>query len=508
MHTRSHENNSVVKQLLPTGGWRTHTAAFLIMTTLGLTICSRRIGTARGFLTDDCTHLEYSYQNGLRIFPYKYLPGVVAHRPLGRDAITLLLKLFGENDAPIIWTLLLLHIINSLLVWQILYRLTANWWAALPGAAFFLLSASAYQPVYVPAVIFDLLSTSFLAGLLLLVSLVIRSRGPYRPWLLLLTLPLLLAAGKTKESALVVIIPLCLLVLTDRNQSSQQHSSFHLSVKETIQRLLKPHFWELVWVTSSTLLVVILALTVVSDYRGAADPDHPYHAEYSFRVLGRSFGYFIATLFFNTDNPTPMRPPAAYIIIFFTLLAALLLRSGWMLLGLLWFVTLLLPLAALKNHYGFAYYPYPANVGTALFVAGLSQSLESLWCRLRAIRPLRYVLPSVFIILLAQQSFAWLKDGALLKWYDGVHARRAEVVQALKAALPQPARYSKVVLVVPEVIHLDKNMSSFIRVVYHDLTLTCDQFTNEQEAERFLAGYTDGNVVLAISKGGSFEVRR
>lgn len=337
------ENRNVVKRWLPAGTWQKHAAASLILTILGLTICSQRISTANGFLTDDCTHLEYSYQNGLQISPYEYLPGVTTHRPIGRDAITLLLKLFGENEAPIIWTLLLLHIMNSLLVWQIVYRLTASWWAALSGAAFFLLNVSVYLPIYSPSTIFDLLSAFFLACLLLLVSLIIRARREYPPWLLMLTLPLLLAAGKTKESALVVIVPLFLMVLTDRRRSELRPSTFYLYMEEVIQRLRKPPFWEIIWIVSSTVLSIVLALTVVSNYRGASDPDHPYYSEYSFRVVGRSFGYFVATLFFNTNSPTPMRPPAAYIIFFFTLLSALLLKNRWMILGLFWFVSFSYP---------------------------------------------------------------------------------------------------------------------------------------------------------------------
>lgn len=162
MNYHSLENNGAVQPLAP-GGWHGHAAALLIPAVLGLAVCSQRIDTARGFLTDDCTHLEYSYQNGLRTSPSKYLPGVVAHR--------------------------------------------------------------------------------------------------------------------------------------------------------------RPPPAEAVRVVSGIVLAVILALTVVSDARGADGPDHPYYSEYSFRVLGRSFGYFIATLFFHTDNPTPMRPPAAYIILFFTALA-------------------------------------------------------------------------------------------------------------------------------------------------------------------------------------------
>jgi hypothetical protein len=487
--------NNIVRPKTPTGDWQKHLAASVILISLGLIICSQRMSSALGFLTDDCTHLEYSYQNNLRIIPHKYLPGVVAHRPIGRDAITLLLKLFGENDIPIIWTLLFLHILNTLLVCQILYRFTTDWSATLAAATFFLLNVSVYLPIYWPGAIFDLLSTTFLGCLFLLISLIIRPRGEYRPWLLIFTLPFLLAAVKTKESTVLVIVPMLLIVLTDQKRSGLQH------------RLLKLDFWEIVWIAASVLLLVILGLTVISDFRDAHDPNHPYYSEYSFRVLGRSFGYFIATLFFKTESNTPMRPPVPYIILFFTLCASLLLKNRWMLLGLAWFVLFLLPLAPLKNHYAFPYYPYPANVGTALFIAGFFQAANSRWSKIRIARPLQSIIPMVFIVLLAQQSYSWLRGNSLLKWYDSIHTRRAAVVQALKVALPQPPPYTNILLVVPEVIHLDKNMSSFIRIVYHDLTLTCDQFVNEQEAEKFLTNSKLQNIMLAVWREGSFEIR-
>jgi hypothetical protein len=508
MHILPRGYGKAVKRFLATGRWQKHVTALAILSILGLTICSQRINTAQGFLTDDCTHLENSYLNNLQIIPYQYLPGVRAVRPIGRDAITVLLRLFGENDTPIIWTLLSIHIISTLLVWQTLYQLSSSWWASLTGSAFFMLNVSAYLPIYWPSAISDLVSAFFLACLLLLLAVFIHPGNTHRPWLLMLTIPLLIAAVKTKESSIVAILPLFLMVnvlFPKRNHNKVQE---HFSLgKEVIRRLLNMPRWNVIWSISSILITILLALTVRSVNGGATDPNQPYYSEYSYRVIGRSFGYFLATLAFNTDEAGPMRPTAAYIILFFALVGALLISNRLMILGWIWFVVFLLPLAALKNHFGFAYYPYPANIGTALFIAGVFRELEVFWSRFRATRPLRYLLPVVFIALLAQQSYTWLKESALMKWYDGIHARRVQVVQALTAALPQPSPHTKLVLVFPGVFHLDKNMSSFIRVVYHDLTLTCEQFTDEQEAEKFLAAYKSGNVTLAVWRGGYFELR-
>jgi len=192
--------------------WQKRFIVPLILIVLGLVVWSQRIGTSHGFLMDDCRHLAYSYANNLKTLPLWYLPGVPVHRPIGKDAFTILLRLFGEKDIPIIRTLLLVHIVSSVFIWLAIERLTSNSLASLAGVTFFLLSESAYLPIYWPGAIFDLLSTFFLASLLLSVTCIVRPRGEYHPWLLMLTLPLLVAAIKTKESTIVVVIPLFLLV--------------------------------------------------------------------------------------------------------------------------------------------------------------------------------------------------------------------------------------------------------------------------------------------------------
>jgi hypothetical protein len=80
------------------GTWQKRLIVSFILVILGVVVWSQRIKTSYGFLMDDCSHLAYSYENNLRILPYLYLPGVAAHRPIGDDAITLLLRLFGERD--------------------------------------------------------------------------------------------------------------------------------------------------------------------------------------------------------------------------------------------------------------------------------------------------------------------------------------------------------------------------------------------------------------------------
>jgi len=154
-----------------------HLLAALILIVLGLIVWPQRIDRAAGFLLDDSFLLNDTYTDRYGTSPLRYLPGVAAHRPVGRDAFTLLVMLFGEREAPMIWVCLLIHLSSAVIVWESLYRLTADWWASLAGAAGFLLSASAYLPIYWPVDVFDTLATFFVACLLLVAALVTRPRG-------------------------------------------------------------------------------------------------------------------------------------------------------------------------------------------------------------------------------------------------------------------------------------------------------------------------------------------
>ncbi|HEX8421993.1 MAG TPA: hypothetical protein VF634_01195, partial [Pyrinomonadaceae bacterium] len=464
------------------GTWQKKIIAIIVLAILGVSIWSLRISRAQGFLLDDSLHLLHSYEQNLQLSPRDYLPGVTSLRPIGRDAIILLLRLHGERDAPIIWTLLLFHVASSILIWFSLYRLTSDWWASLAGAAFFLLSCSAYLPIYWPAAIFDLLGAFFLSCLLLSMTLITHPRGEYRPWLLLLTVPLLLAAVKTKESAIIVVAPVFLMWLISnprRRQTETGRSRFH--PRELMRRLRDISRWEIAWVVLSIVLAVVLSMSVVSNF-GASDPSEPYYSEYSPQVIGRSFGFYMAVLAFQTDDNSPVRPLIALVLLVVPCVLALLLRNRWLFLGWVWFVLFLLPLASFKNHYNNFFYPYPANIGVALMIAGLFCASGKLWARWRPLRALRYALPLVFTALVIWQSYTWLKFNSVPRWYDTFHARNVQIINALKAALPAPPPHAKIVLVIPEATQFEQNPTRVLKIVYHDFTLTGALFKGRQEA--------------------------
>lgn len=487
-------------------GWLKKAVAALAIAVLGVAVWSQRIDSAHGFILDDPTHLDDCYRSGFRVYPERYLPGVAAHRPIGRDALTLLFALFGENDVRIIWVLLSLHVLSSTLIWLALYRLTSNWWGSLAGAAFFLLNASAYLVIYWPAAMFDLLSALFLAGLLLSVAHFVRPGAARRPWALMLTLPLLLAAVKTKEATIVVIVPLLLTVtFAGRKQGAAGAGRPRSPSGEAAGRLRHQPSWKVIWAVLSVALVAVLALTVGSDFRDAGDPQHPYYTEYSFKTLGRSFGYYLATLVFRSEDGYPIEPRTAFILLLAALSVAGLLRSRWMLLGWVWFVSFLLPLAALKNHYAFSYYPYPADIGAALFVAGFFDKVGALGGEWKAARFLRGALPLAFVALLAQQSYLWIRNDSVPKWYDNFHARRDGMVAALKEVLPRPGQHARIVVAYPGV-PLPQDISNLMRVIYRDNTLKGAFFGGRREAGDYLLVNRFYRVHLAAWGGETFVV--
>jgi hypothetical protein len=490
----------------PAGAWRKHFAAVLVLILLGVAVWSQRIGRSQGFLLDDCNLLDDSYQHRLEVPAWQYLPGVAANRPIGLNAFALFVRLFGEREAPINWGYLFIHLASTILVWQALYRLTADWWASLGGAAFFLLSVSAYLPIYWPVAVFDTLSTFFLAGLLLVTALIIRPRGRYRPWLLLLTLPLMLAAVKSKESAVVVIVPLCLMVFFPGREGRQADSTRRPVVAALVRRLREVTPWEVVWLVLCVALVAVLALTVISPL-GTKDPSYPYYPVYTPGVLGRSFVFYLSLLFFRSQGADTVPAYVGVVLTLAPFAAALVLKNRWALYGWAWYVVFLLPLAALKNHYRFIYYPYPANIGVALAVAALFAGSVVPVVGGRAAGVLRRALPAAFVLILFQQSYTWVRGGAVPQWYDDYHARSASMIRSLKGVLPAPPGGSEVVLVIPEFSQFDQSPGTLLKVIYRDPTLNGALFKDPREAEAYVSGRGGASTFLATWKGDGFDLK-
>lgn len=108
-------------------------------------------------------------------------------------------RAFGEDFAPWITPLFVMHLSCGLLLFLLLRRMGAGEWHALAGAAFFIWSAGAMDAYWKPMYVFDLLCTFFSLASILLYS--------HRRWVL--SFAAFWCAYKAKEPA--VMLPLALL---------------------------------------------------------------------------------------------------------------------------------------------------------------------------------------------------------------------------------------------------------------------------------------------------------
>ncbi len=120
-------------------------------------------------------------------------------RPTGHGYFALMGRAFGENFAPYMTPIFVIHLLNGLLLFLLLRRMTLGAWHALAGVAFFTLSAAAFDAYWKPMYVFDLLCTFFALASILLYS--------HRRWVL--SFLAFWCAYKSKE--LAVMLPVVLL---------------------------------------------------------------------------------------------------------------------------------------------------------------------------------------------------------------------------------------------------------------------------------------------------------
>lgn len=138
------------------------------------------IGAYDGFFHDD----ELDNLSWAPVLPARdFLSGLVKpafevdnFRPVGSLYFALMGKLFTLNFPPYITPLFALHLLNGLLLFLLMRKLRIGQWCAIAGAAFFTLSASAFDVYWKPMYVFDLLCTTFSLASLLLYA--------YRRWVL------------------------------------------------------------------------------------------------------------------------------------------------------------------------------------------------------------------------------------------------------------------------------------------------------------------------------------
>lgn len=121
-------------------------------------------------------------------------------RPVGHLYFKIMGRLFGLDFPPYITPIFGFHLLNGALIYAILRRLKVGEWQALAGAAFFLLSAGAFDAYWKPMYVFDLFCTTFC-----LLSVLLYAHGRT-----VLAFVAYLLAYRSKE--LAVMLPAALLL--------------------------------------------------------------------------------------------------------------------------------------------------------------------------------------------------------------------------------------------------------------------------------------------------------
>ena len=120
-------------------------------------------------------------------------------RPVGHLYFALMGNEFGLWFAPYMTPIFALHLLNALLLWLLMRKLGINPWCAIAAAAFFTLSAGAFDAYWKPMYVFDLLCTTFSLASILFYS--------HRRWVL--SFIAFWLAYKSKE--LAVMLPAVLV---------------------------------------------------------------------------------------------------------------------------------------------------------------------------------------------------------------------------------------------------------------------------------------------------------
>lgn len=120
-------------------------------------------------------------------------------RPVGHLYFALMGNRFGLWFAPYMTPIFAIHLLNALLLWLLMRKLGIKQWCAIAAAAFFTLSAAAFDAYWKPMYVFDLLCTTFSLASVLLYS--------YRRWVL--SFIAFWLAWKSKE--LAVMLPAVLV---------------------------------------------------------------------------------------------------------------------------------------------------------------------------------------------------------------------------------------------------------------------------------------------------------
>lgn len=452
----------------------------IVLAIIGVAVWGWRIDGYRGYIYNDSGHLVYSYTRNLAIELWQYFPWSKAHRPLGRDAISMILLAFGENHIRFIGTLLGMHILNAYLCFRLILSITSKRLIAFAAGIFFLVSINAFLPIYWPAAIFDLLSTTFVLLATLSLIYALRSQGTKRAIGFAINGFVFLLAVKTKESSLVLVVPMFFIYVT------------HLFLKDGTPQGVKAFFLriklaDLVWGFGLFALCLLLVCNLESDFNpgksGVVDP--AYARDYSPKTILTSFGLYIANYFYVANDPAPISPQYVTTILIALITVTIFLRNYLMMLGLVWWFSFLFFLSVMVVQYKSPHYPYPATIGGAMFLAALFLELEKFSQRFLKTTKVATTLLLGFIAFNIYCTNNWLRYDTLPLWAENFHRLSMKMFDSLKQTIPSPGPNAEFVIVTDKFSFLDQGPNTAIRAVYKELTLKGHLTNSLSEGEKY-----------------------
>jgi tetratricopeptide (TPR) repeat protein len=342
--------------------------------------------------------------------------------PLTWLSLMLDCQLFGTNAGGIHLINLLLHLVNTLLLFAVLKKMTGSLWPSV-----FVAAAFALHPMHVESVAWiaerkDVLSTLFLLLTLTAYVSYVRRRGLIRYLLTILLFVLGLSA-----KPMLVTLPFVLLLLDywplDRFAAPRAVKTAAISDKQRIlYRIIieKIPFFALAIVSSGITFIVQKNSGAVSDFNIVPLHSRIANAFLSYaKYIGKMFWPQNLAVFYPFDAGRIAFWQVAMCVLLLLVISIFVIRFGrnqkYLPAGWFWFVGTLIPVIGLVQVGGQAYadrYTYIPYIGLFIMIAWGLPKLLSKWPQRKNALGLSMVIALTTLGICAHQQVSYWKNSA------------------------------------------------------------------------------------------------
>jgi hypothetical protein len=348
-----------------------------------------------GFIHDDWGDLGNVDGESLEHMIHRFSPLVDDWRAMTRFFWWFELILFGHDPFYYHIINLFTHILNSFIIFILIKKLSNNSWAGLFGAFFFATNKALITPVaWVSASIDQKLVLFFIPALLFY----IKARKVKKFALLYFSLTYFFYFLTLKSKLMGVTLPSIFILY------------------EIIYYLPKINIKEIILCTNRIFKIqspiwIILALYAYGHYFNLP----PKNDEYGVTL---EVSHYFESLCWYIDHSLYSLLPEIQTILLLTIiifLSMLLLKSKLILLGILWFMITLFPVAILTKHH-FDHHLYLPLVGLSMIVGGLFNGVFSSYHYFRKSGAIIIILLFILFLKIDQPYFDSYTNDTLSQW--------------------------------------------------------------------------------------------